>query len=565
MRLIAPGFRLGEDQFASRLIVESGPAHKGVQYLLSGPGPIELGKLADRHIPLDGQRVSRLHCRLVRSSDGWRVADAKSTNGTFINNDRVDGAELYDGDELTVGDYVLRFHGRARSRAAVPPPPVPAPEDQGLLGDDLYALSEGDAVEVAPPEEAQPHGAAVSAAAPTGGPVCPSCERSLAPNAKICVFCGIDLKTGRAIITADEGRLDSVYAKAEGIIPWLSWVVPSGIYPIASEALGTRRPFVVYALAILTIITTVWFWQYERSDSPEMARLKNYYLWTGSADPSPELLYYGYTETSWGDSEAFEEELERQQKKAATAQVNTRGRRSKDEEDEDEDEDWGDGITSKMIVAAHEALPPEKQCLGQFHGYQLITHAFLHADFWHIAGNLFFMLFFGSRVNALIGNVATVLLYPLLAIFAALAMLVSENSSEPGSCLGASGAVMGLAGLYLALMPIHKIHMAGWLRWGFIGRFRLHMKIFAVRGFWVVLFYIKYDILFTLLKLETGVAHWAHLGGLLAGLGLGIALLMTRLVSARGGDIVSALLGKRAWSFVGKPNPEKKPLLQWLP
>lgn len=496
LRLIAPHFREDKDQFDQRLVVESGPEHKGDQPLLAGPGPIEVGKLQGKNILLNGQKVSRTHCRLVRAGDGWRIQDQQRSNGTWVNQSRVAEADLYDGDAVVIGEYVLRFYGRPRpvsapaaSGSGVQAATEPDGAQAGLLDDDLYALADG-RLPPPPPE--------------TGGPTCPSCERSLAPNAKICIFCGIDLKTGRAILTADEGKLDSIYAKAESIITWLSWIMPIGLYPIASEALGMRKPYVVYGLSILTILTSVMFWVYESDDSPEALEVANYMLWSGTIELSPEEL-------------------------------------------------------------AEEGIESEQGVTLEYRPYQLITHAFLHADLWHLAGNLLFLLVLGSRVNALVGNVATLALYPALGAFAGLAHLVSETGEAAGPMIGASGAVMGMAGMYIVLMPIHKMHMAFWWRFGWIGAFALNLKLFAVRGFWVVLFYIAFDVIYTVLRLETGVAHWAHLGGFFAGAGIGLALLITRVVSARGSDLISALLGQRAWGLVGKPNPEKKPLLQRLP
>ncbi|GMU22250.1 MAG: hypothetical protein AMXMBFR13_23380 [Phycisphaerae bacterium] len=124
---------------------------------------------------------------------------------------------------------------------------------------------------------------------------------------------------------------------------------------------------------------------------------------------------------------------------------------------------------------------------------------------------------------------------------------------------------MGLSGMYLVLMPIHKVHMAFWFRLGFIGGFRLYMKLFAVRGFWVVLFYIAFDVLYTVLKVEDNVAHWAHLGGVIGGALIGLLLLMTRLVNCRGGDLLSGLLGRRAWGLVGRPGDRGKALLECIP
>jgi membrane associated rhomboid family serine protease len=166
---------------------------------------------------------------------------------------------------------------------------------------------------------------------------------------------------------------------------------------------------------------------------------------------------------------------------------------------------------------------------------------------------MLFLLVFGSRVNALIGNLWMLGLYPLFAIISSLAQGVAMAGGPLTPTLGASGAVMGLAGMYLVLFPVHRVHMALWLRWGLIGGFHLSLKSFAVRGFWVVLFYIALDVIYTVLRFEDDIAHWAHLGGFIAGAATAATLLFARLINARGGDLFSVILGRRAWALVGRP------------
>ena len=169
-----------------------------------------------------------------------------------------------------------------------------------------------------------------------------------------------------------------------------------------------------------------------------------------------------------------------------------------------------------------------------------------------MVGNMLFLFVLGSRVNAAIGNILTVILYPVLAIAAAVTYLITLGSELPTAMLGASGAVMGLAGMYLLLFPIHKVYMVIWLRWGLLAAFRLSFKCFAVRGFWVVLFYIMFDIIAVSLTLGTGTAHWAHIGGIVWGMALALVLLVGRLAYSRS-DMLSLVLGKYAWRAMGTP------------
>ncbi len=56
---------------------------------------------------LDATLLSRMHCRLTSTSDTLVVEDLGSTNGTFVNERRVDRAELAEGDRVRLGRLVF--------------------------------------------------------------------------------------------------------------------------------------------------------------------------------------------------------------------------------------------------------------------------------------------------------------------------------------------------------------------------------------------------------------------------------------------------------------------------
>ena len=56
---------------------------------------------------LDAALVSRLHCRLTAGAENVEVLDLQSTNGTFVNDKRVERATLSAGDRLRVGRVEL--------------------------------------------------------------------------------------------------------------------------------------------------------------------------------------------------------------------------------------------------------------------------------------------------------------------------------------------------------------------------------------------------------------------------------------------------------------------------
>jgi len=165
---------------------------------------------------------------------------------------------------------------------------------------------------------------------------------------------------------------------------------------------------------------------------------------------------------------------------------------------------------------------------------------------------MLFLLVLGSRVNAAIGNLATLVLYPILAMLAGAVYSIASAANMPGPMLGASGAVMGLAGAYFVLFPLQRMHMAAWWRWGLGLRFRLSWKTFTTYGFIVVGAYIALDIIYTALQVSTGTAHWAHIGGFAAGAIAAVALLVLRFVHS-GSDLLSLVLGKYAWPLIGAP------------
>lgn len=73
---------------------------------------VRVGRHPDSDIFLDDITVSRRHAEVHRSGISYRVVDVGSLNGTYLNRERVDDAELSDGDEVRIGKYKLVFtHG----------------------------------------------------------------------------------------------------------------------------------------------------------------------------------------------------------------------------------------------------------------------------------------------------------------------------------------------------------------------------------------------------------------------------------------------------------------------
>ena len=72
------------------------------------PGNIKtLGRSTGAEFIVDATMVSRLHCRLSAGAAELEVVDLDSTNGTFVNGQRVTRATLSDGDKLGIGHVEL--------------------------------------------------------------------------------------------------------------------------------------------------------------------------------------------------------------------------------------------------------------------------------------------------------------------------------------------------------------------------------------------------------------------------------------------------------------------------
>ena len=92
---------------SASLVVRNGP-QAGVALTIDDD-VTRLGRATDCEISLDDITVSRWHAEIVRDGDDYRVRDAGSLNGTYVNNKRIDEVTLHQGDELQVGKFRMVF------------------------------------------------------------------------------------------------------------------------------------------------------------------------------------------------------------------------------------------------------------------------------------------------------------------------------------------------------------------------------------------------------------------------------------------------------------------------
>jgi pSer/pThr/pTyr-binding forkhead associated (FHA) protein len=74
-----------------------------------GDEVVTVGRSPESDIFLDDVTVSRMHAEIARGDTGYRISDAGSLNGTYVNRVRVDAVDLRNGDEIQIGKYRFKF------------------------------------------------------------------------------------------------------------------------------------------------------------------------------------------------------------------------------------------------------------------------------------------------------------------------------------------------------------------------------------------------------------------------------------------------------------------------
>ena len=136
---------------------------------------------------------------------------------------------------------------------------------------------------------------------------------------------------------------------------------------------------------------------------------------------------------------------------------------------------------------------------------------FMHAGFWHLAGNMLYLWIFGNNIEDVLGKFRFILFYLVCGTIAALGH-VATNFDSVIPMVGASGAVSGILGAYLVLFPFARVKTLI-----FIVIFITVIRIPAVvlLGLWILM---QVANGMAASGGGAGVAWFAHIGGFLAGM-----------------------------------------------
>jgi membrane associated rhomboid family serine protease len=131
--------------------------------------------------------------------------------------------------------------------------------------------------------------------------------------------------------------------------------------------------------------------------------------------------------------------------------------------------------------------------------WTVVTYMFLHAGLWHIGFNMLALYFFGPAVETRLGGRHFVGLYLSSGIMGA---VLSIPFTPHAAIVGASGAVFGVMLAFARYWPRQRIYI-----WG----------VLPIEARWMVILMTAFSLWAGFGGAQSGVAHFAHLGGFLGG------------------------------------------------
>lgn len=180
---------------------------------------------------------------------------------------------------------------------------------------------------------------------------------------------------------------------------------------------------------------------------------------------------------------------------------------------------------------------------------QFVTYMFLHSPPQpapligvqlplHLLFNMVFLMVFGHPVEERMGRLAFLGFYLTAGVVAG----VGHCLTSAAPVLGASGAVAGIVGAYLALFPRSDVTVGYWLI--------VMFGTFQISSVLLILFQFLTDLFFQFSGFGGNVAYTAHLAGYVFGFSVPMVLLLTRVLPREPADMVT-LLGhrRRRWRF----------------
>ena len=163
------------------------------------------------------------------------------------------------------------------------------------------------------------------------------------------------------------------------------------------------------------------------------------------------------------------------------------------------------GASADELLIRFALWPPMMPGGPGFAPWQLLTYGFMHVETLHLFFNMFALYMFGSDIERLFGS-RFFLLYYLVSVIAAGAThlaVTSLTGGQAGPTIGASGGMFGLLLAYGWYFPHRRLMLL-------FPPIPMSARVF-------VTLYGAIELLLGVTGTQQGVAHFAHLGGMLGG------------------------------------------------
>ncbi|MDG1756318.1 MAG: rhomboid family intramembrane serine protease [Bacteroidia bacterium] len=145
-----------------------------------------------------------------------------------------------------------------------------------------------------------------------------------------------------------------------------------------------------------------------------------------------------------------------------------------------------------------------------FHGWQMITHMFMHGSFTHLLFNMFGLYMFGSRLEQMWGAKRFINFYLITGLGAALLHTLVQDYEITQGLISVNQPTVGASGALFGILVAFAIY------WPNTQLFLMFIPV-PIKAKWAVIGYAAFELFAGISGFQAGVAHFAHLGGALFG------------------------------------------------
>ena len=288
------------------------------------------------------------------------------------------------------------------------------------------------------------------------------------------------------------------------------------LIPLRHENMASRRwPVVTFTIIALNFVIFLGTHSIIDRQEPELAQTKLHLIVLAAMHPElnvPEKAQGFVSSIQFRNSAVWKEakDSSRAPLDAWDSQIRTQEDPVQLQQEMDALGNRYAGQNSSSLLSKFAFIPAHQTLLST------ITASFLHGGWLHLIGNMWFLWLAGAILEDTWGR----MIYPVFYLFAGVLAFQVHAMVNVGSytpTIGASGAIAGLMGAFLVRFPTTKIEM-GWL-------FFVRLYRFKIAAYWLLPLWLATEVLYgTVLGQNSGVAHWAHIGGFAFGALIALAI-----------------------------------------